>query len=259
MTSTKPEHVTSLLVPGDPDPVELVNEMSDFPVVLVCEHAGQAIPHRLADLGVAQVALDDHIGWDIGARAVTLRLAETLGAPAVLQRYSRLVIDCNRPPEAPDSIPEISDGVAVPGNASLSAGARNVRIRELFMPFHEATSALLRRRTVRATFAIHSFTPRMNGRSRPWDISFLYRKDSVTSLRLQAAICALQPQLRIGMNEPYQIDDASDWFVPRHGEASCIAHSLIEIRNDHIVDAEGQRRWADLLAETITMFLDPDT
>lgn len=104
----------SLLTGRDPNPVEIVNADSRSPVVLFCEHAGQAIPERLAGLGISRQDLDAHIGWDIGAEAVARHMAQILGAPLVIQRYSRLVIDCNRPPQAPDAMPEISDGVAVP-------------------------------------------------------------------------------------------------------------------------------------------------
>ena len=244
-----------LLSGEDPDPVEWVNAKSDHPVLLVCEHAGQRLPSRLGDLGLPSDALNAHIGWDIGARAVTLRMAEKLDAPAVLQRYSRLVIDCNRPPEAPDAIPAISDGVKIPGNTGLDAVHRQARVSEIFQPFHDATATLLDNASRRAAFAIHSFTPSMGGKSRPWDIGLLYRHDDETSPRLRDAIAAIRPDLTIGMNEPYQIEDASDWFVPRHGEARGIAHSLIEIRNDHIADAAGQSAFADLLSAAILTLL----
>lgn len=245
----------TLLSAGDPAPVELVNEDSEHPVLLVCEHAGQAVPARLQGLGVSAAALDAHIGWDIGARAVTLLMARKLGAPAVLQRYSRLVIDCNRPPEASDAIPEVSDGVTVPANRALAPAERAARVTEIFDPFQQATSALLSRPGRRAAFAIHSFTPVLAGRARPWDIGFLFRHDSATSRALQAAIGALRPDLTIGINEPYRIDDESDWFVPRHGESSGLAHSLIEIRNDQIGTPAGQGAFADLLCSAITDFL----
>ena len=244
-----------LLLSSDPNPVELVNAHSDHPVVLVCEHAGQAVPDALNGLGLPPGALDAHIGWDIGARAVTLRLAKALGMPAVLQRYSRLVIDCNRPPEAPDSVPAVSDGVLVPDNAGLNDKARQARVSEIFEPFHDATAALLDHPCRRATFAIHSFTPSMGGRTRPWDIGLLYRYDEKTSPLLRDSIAAIRPDLLIGMNEPYQIDDESDWFVPHHGEARGFAHSLIEIRNDQIVDVAGQAIFADLLSAALTDFL----
>ncbi len=246
----------SLLSPNDPEPVELINADSAHPVLLVCEHAGQVVPEWLDDLGLPAGALDDHNGWDIGARAVTLRIAENLGAPAVLQRYSRLLIDCNRPPEAPDSIPEISHGTPVPANRNLTGAQRQARVAEVFQPFHLATTALLDHPGRRAAFAIHSFTPVLAGVARPWDIGFLFRHDTETSHRLSGAVARIRPELNIGMNQPYQIEDASDWFVPRHGEAMGVAHSLVEIRNDYLRDAAGQTAWADLLSSAIITFLE---
>lgn len=249
------QNLQSLLSPQDPDPVELVNPQSDFPILLVCEHAGQQIPAALDGLGLAEGEINAHIGWDIGARAVTLQLAQLLGAPAILQRYSRLVIDCNRPPQAFDAMPSKSDGIDVPGNQRLDAAQRQVRISEIFDPLHRATSALLDHPTRKAAISIHSFTRSMAGVQRPWDVGLLFRHDTKTSSFLQSELARLRPKLKIGMNQPYQIDDASDWFVPQQGEARGIAHSLIEIRNDHIATETGQAAFAKLLAPALTALL----
>lgn len=244
-----------LLTPADAAPVELLNPESEFPAVLFCEHAGQLVPERLSGLGVTLEQLDAHIGWDIGAEAVTRVMADILGAPAILQRYSRLVIDCNRPPDAPDAMPEVSDGIVVPGNRGLGAAEREARVAEIFQPFQDAAAGLVERVPRRAAFAIHSFTPVFGGAPRPWELGFLFRHDRRTSSLLRDFVSRRRPKTMIGMNEPYQIDDASDWFVPRHGEARNLPHSLIEIRNDLITDAEGQAAWAELLSAAITEFL----
>ena len=176
--------VQSLLIKGDPKPVDVVNGHSDHPLLLVCEHAGQEIPAQLGDLGINRVALDDHIGWDIGAEAVTRAMALALGAPAVIQRYSRLVIDCNRPYDVTDAIPCVSDGVEIPGNLNLSASARAARIEEIFTPFHAEIANQYEKFARRIVLSIHSFTPSMNGTDRPWDIGFLFRKDTQTCAHL---------------------------------------------------------------------------
>jgi predicted N-formylglutamate amidohydrolase len=246
----------SLLAPGDPAPVEIVNADSDHPVLLVCEHAGQAVPARLGDLGLPVGEIDRHIGWDIGAEAVARRMAASIGCACVIQPYSRLVIDCNRPPGAHDSIPEVSDGTTVPGNLGLDDLRRNARVSEIFEPYHAALADRLDRVPSRVAVSIHSFTPHFNGASRRWDIGFLFRKDEHTSARLADILGSENPDLHIGMNQPYQIDDLSDWFVPQHGEARGLPHSLIEIRNDHIDSRDGQDRWADLLAVTLNRWLE---
>ncbi len=245
----------TLLTEDDPSPVTIRNGHSVHPVLLVCEHAGQAIPAQLSGLGLEPGQLDRHIGWDIGAGAVTCRLASMLDAPAILQHYSRLVIDCNRPPSAPDSIPEISDGTLVPGNQQLTPQRRNQRITEIFAPFHNAVAKALNDPARQAVFSIHSFTPVLGGINRPWNIGLLYRQDSCTSMALREMLQGMCPSLQIGMNEPYQVNDHSDWFVPVHGEPSGLPHSLIELRNDQVDDDAGQLRWAQLLHDVIVQFL----
>ncbi|GLO72657.1 N-formylglutamate amidohydrolase [Phaeobacter inhibens] len=245
----------ALLGPQDPSPVEVINAASDHPLLLVCEHAGKRVPHALNGLGIAQEDRDSHVGWDIGAAAVTRILAKALGAPAILQSYSRLVIDCNRPPDAPDAMPEANHGVQVPGNRDLSAAARADRIAEIFGPFQATVERQLMQQSRKIVLSIHSFTPFLAGEPRPWHVGFLFRQDAQTSTHLARFIADAQPELTIGMNQPYQIDDTSDWFVPQHGETSGLPHSLIEIRNDLIGDAAGQQKWADILIAAINRYL----
>ncbi|MFD2741574.1 N-formylglutamate amidohydrolase [Sulfitobacter aestuarii] len=244
-----------LLGADDPAPVTVLNPDSDHPVLLVCEHAGRAVPQALNGLGVKVEDRGSHVCWDIGAEAVTRLMAGALGAPAVLQSYSRLVIDCNRPPTAPDAIPEINHGVQVPGNRALEEAARAARVREIFDPFQDKVAEYLRQPSRRMVLAIHSFTPTLGTAPRPWEIGFLFRHDIQTSTHLARSVQEARPELTIGMNEPYQIDDESDWFVPQHGEASGLPHSLIEIRNDQIGEARGQTAWAETLITAINRYL----
>ncbi|MGB3312889.1 MAG: N-formylglutamate amidohydrolase, partial [Albidovulum sp.] len=137
----------TLLSDTDPEPVEWINRESDVPVLLVCEHAGRAVPASLVGLGLAKGAVDDHIGWDIGAMGVARRLAEKLGAPLVAQRYSRLVIDCNRPPESASAMPATSDQQPVPGNAGLTSDQCSLRVREIFAPFAAAVESAFDKHT----------------------------------------------------------------------------------------------------------------
>lgn len=253
----KPE--LRLLNAGDPSPVELVNDDARSPLLLVCEHAGQAIPAALGDLGVASHDLQRHIAYDLGAERVARKMAARLDATLVLQRYSRLVIDCNRPVGSPQSVPEISDGTVVPANLDISSEARAARVREIFTPFHDMVSRLIAERRPRAVFAIHSFTPVMQGFARPWALGFLFRHDKATSMLLAETIGKAHPDLTVGLNEPYTIDDENDWFVPEHGERTGIPHSLIEVRNDLIADEAGTARMSDILANAIDVFLQWDS
>lgn len=241
----------TLLDADDPQPVEVLNGGSTYPVTLVCEHAGRAIPGRLGSLGLDQEALDRHIAWDIGAGPLTRCLAENLGATAILQPYSRLVIDCNRPVQVPDAMPAMSDNTPVPGNTRLSDEDRKARIDEIFSPFHRAIDDVLDQGRSPAAVSIHSFTPVMHGQPRPWHIGFVSRQDRATSTLLASVIEARRPDLTIGFDEPYQIGDTSDWFIPRHCERRGLRHNLIEVRNDGLADGRMIGAWCDLLEAAI--------
>jgi predicted N-formylglutamate amidohydrolase len=247
----------TLLSPRDPRPVELVNADARSAFVLACEHAGRAVPERLGDLGVSPADMDRHIAYDRGAEEVSRNLSKRLDAPLVLQRYSRLVIDCNRPSTAPDCFPEISDGTPIPANAGLAAADRQRRLDEIHRPFHQALAALLDRRAAAGAtpilVAVHSFTPRLaGGADRHWQLGVLSNRDRRFAERFLAAFQARNPDIPSAHNEPYVVDDLSDYTIPVHGEARGLPHVLIEIRNDLIADAAGQARWAGLIADALT-------
>lgn len=254
-----PAPLPALLSVADPAPVDWVNPDSAAPVLIVCEHAGQAIPAALEGLGLPDGAIDDHIGWDIGAWEVAQRVARRLGAPLVAQRYSRLVIDCNRPPLGSGSIPEVSDGVPVPGNRGLAPAERQARVREIFQPFAAAVEDGFARAPRRLAISIHSFTRTMRGQAeRPWHAGFLARQELDTSRRFIDHISGSAPHLVLALNEPYQVDDETDWFIPVQCETRRIRHSLVEVRNDLIRTAKGQDQWAEYLADSIRWILRAD-
>src|SRR3954453_11617384 len=155
--------VPALLAPDEPNPVRILRETGASDFVLTADHAGKAIPRRLGTLGVAAADLERHIAWDIGIAGVTERLSTALDAAAVLQTWSRLVIDCNRDPTWPSAMPVISELTEIPGNVDLTDVDRNARVAEIFRPYHDKISALIEARTVagrRTIFvAMHSFTP----------------------------------------------------------------------------------------------------
>ncbi len=246
----------ALLSAKDPAPVEWFNADSAAPILLVCEHAGRAVPEALAGLGLPEGAIDDHIGWDIGALAVARRIAERLGAPLIAQRYSRLVIDCNRPPLSPGAIPEISDGQRVPGNAAISPEQRMAHVRDVFDPFAAAVVDAFSQAPRKLAISIHSFTRAMRGKGeRPWHAGFLARQELDTSRRFIDHIAQAAPHLVLALNEPYQVEDETDWFIPTQCEARHIRHSLVEIRNDLIRTSEGQDLWAGYLTDAIHSIL----
>src|SRR5260221_5429313 len=131
------------LLEGEEGPAIVVNEGGRSPCVLICEHASNRLPKSLGPLGLPEVELSRHIAWDIGAEKVSRLLSKLIDAPLVLQRYSRLAYDCNRPPESPDAMPEVSETTEIPGNRKLSAEAKLARIREIYRPFHAGGADLL--------------------------------------------------------------------------------------------------------------------
>ncbi len=248
------QHVPAraLLGRDDPDPVEVVRADGTSSVLLLCEHAGRAVPASLAGLGLNAVDMDKHIAWDIGAEATARHLSDLLDAPLVLQRYSRLVIDTNRPLSAPDCIPEISDGTVVPGNAGLDHSARAQRYDAIHRPLHDTVAAMLDARAAAgrpgALVTIHSYTPVFEGQARAMSIGILHNRDARLALALNAALTQIAPEDVIALNAPYIVDDDSDYAIPVHGEQRGIPHALIEIRNDEIAGAAGQQLWAARLA-----------
>lgn len=241
---------------ADPWPVEIVNPSSRSPLLLVCEHAGRAVPRALGLLGLSPREMELHIAWDIGAGELARALARRFGCTLILQRYSRLVIDCNRPPGIPQSIPETSDGIAVPANRGLAPADRARREAEIFAPYAEACAAAMARPRIRFAYAIHSFTPVMAGRARPWDVGFLYRHPASGGRALVDLAARAWPDLVIGDNEPYTVEDDTDWFVPACAEPRGIPHGLIEVRNDHLLSTGGRRLWAERLGTLLATFMD---
>lgn len=239
---------------GDPDPVEWVNPGGSSTFFLTCEHAGRAVPAALGDLGIPPAEMDRHIAYDVGAEGLSRALSALLDAPLVLQRYSRLVIDCNRPFEAVDCVVARSDGTEVPVNTGIEDWERRRRYVEIHQPLHEAIAVALdqRRAADRPTLlvSVHSFTPvmRSTGAARQFELGLLYNRDGRLAQRLAAAFRAANPDVTVKLNEPYVVDDLSDYTIPVHGEKRRIPHVLLEVRNDLINDARGQQEWADRLA-----------
>ncbi|WP_372018854.1 N-formylglutamate amidohydrolase [Pseudoxanthomonas sp. 10H] len=244
----------ALLQAGDPAPFELLNPDGASTWLFVVDHAGQAIPRALGDLGLPPGEIDRHIGWDIGIAGVARRLAANLDAWTVLQAYSRLVIDCNRPLDSPTLVVERSDGTAVPRNAALEAAARQARVREIFAPYHACIAQALDRRQAAARptllVTLHSFTPAMGGIARPWHCGVLYHRDSRLAHALRDALLA-EGDLVVGDNQPYAVSDTSDYAIPVHGEQRGLPHVELEIRQDLIADDAGQQLWAQRLARLL--------
>ena len=238
--------------PGDAAVFETVNGGGACALQLVCDHASRAVPAEMQNLGLTEAQFERHIAFDIGAAEVTRLLARRLDAQAVLTGYSRLVIDVNRPPGHPQSIPEISDQTVIPGNRNLSEADQAVRVSALFEPYHnaihEALAHLWRRGTPPALFSVHSFSPEFGDGHRPWDIGVLWNRDPRIAWPLIEKLAA--HGLHVGDNEPYSGRDLA-YTINLHGGAPGLPNCVVEINQNQIRDQDGIERWADILARVM--------
>ncbi|MFQ5955254.1 MAG: N-formylglutamate amidohydrolase [Kiloniellales bacterium] len=255
------DSAASLIGPADPPPFERVNPRGRAAALLICDHAGRAVPKVLERLGLADAVLRQHVAWDVGAGEVTRRLARALDAPAVLGVYSRLVIDLNRRPGTPDSISDLSHGVAVPGNRGLGRVEVEARLDQIFRPYHRAVDdaiAEARARGVDPAFvSIHSYTPVLRDIERPWHIGVSWDRDRRLSDPLIAALKA-DPALCIGENQPYSGLGGNGYSVEAHAVATGLADTVVEIRQDLIETPAGAEHWASVLARALAEVLSVD-
>ncbi len=223
-------------------------------VLLVCDHARNAVPPEIGTLGLGPEDMGRHIAFDVGARGVTLGLAQRLGAGAVLSTFSRLVIDPNRGEDDPTLVMRLYDGSIVPGNRRVTHGEVERRLERYHRPYHgaiaEALDAIEEAGAAPILVSIHSFTPRLRGRGlRPWHVGVLWDSDDRLVRPLLDRLRA-EPDLSVGDNEPYsgQLKGDCMW---RHGTCRGVPHVLLEIRNDLIRDHDCQADWAARLAPMI--------
>lgn len=256
-----PADTPTLLSESEPPAFDVVNPDGTAEVLLICDHASNRFPACLGDMGLDLNQRGFHIAYDIGAAAVTRRLSAALDAPAVLCNYSRLVIDCNRSPGNPESVLEVSDGHAIPGNQGLSDINILQRQSEIFWPYHTAIATAVSQMWRRhgrppALFSVHSFTPLWAGESRPWDVGVLWHHDQRISAPLMQGL-ADRFGLNVGDNLPYAGIEAA-YSIDVHGDAAGIANVVIEIRQDQIADDAGIAVWSDRLIETLPAILSQD-
>ena len=235
-------------------PVHELNTSGRSPFLLTSDHYGRLIPRVLGDLGLGESELTRHIAWDIGIAGVAEAVSGHLDARLVAQRYSRLVIDCNRPPTAPSSIPIVSETTTIPGNEGLARDDAEARRQQIFDPYHrridEVIDARLAAGRPTVLVSLHSFTPVYAGIARPWHVGTLYHRDTKLPPRLLKGLRA-EAGLVVGDNEPYAVSDETDYTIPVHGEARGLMNSGIEIRQDLIGDPSGQQQWAERLARVL--------
>jgi predicted N-formylglutamate amidohydrolase len=230
-----------LLSPGEPSPYQVVNPLAEKPVLLVCDHAGCRFPASLGTLGLDPFARRCHLAWDIGAGALTERLAKQLGVTAVLARYSRLVVDCNRELMDPGAFLEYGDGILVPGNRHLARAEKERRADAVYWPYHRAIDDQVRRLRAAgpppAFISMHSFAPVLDGIVRDVQMGVLWDADSrLSDIFIEEFRAA---GYVTGDNEPYSGRAPQDYTVDNHAEAGGLPHVGIEVRQDLIGDVAG--------------------
>ncbi|MBT8077945.1 MAG: N-formylglutamate amidohydrolase [Gammaproteobacteria bacterium] len=238
-----------ILKSDEPAPYRVLNPESTLPILLICDHASRRFPAALGTLGIDPAARRCHLAWDIGAGALTEKLAASLGATAVMQRYSRLAVDCNRQLLDPGAFLEFGDGMVIAGNRNLRDADKEARANAIYWPYHAAISQQVDRLQAAghppAFLSIHSFTPVLNGISRHWEMGILWDKDSSIARPMIEELRAAGYD--VGDNEPYSGKAPQDFTIDHHAESTGIPHVGIEIRQDLIDDDAGVGEIADVL------------
>ena len=232
------------------DPVETIDGDFASGLLLLCDHASNALPKEYGDLGLSPEIYQRHIAYDIGARAVTVELSQRLGVPAVMSTFSRLLVDPNRGEDDPTVIMRLSDGVVIPGNHPIAPQEVEQRLARYHRPYHQAIDdaldACFAAGTVPAVFSIHSFTAAWKGIARPWEIAFLWDKDPRFTKPLVDLLRA-DPAIVVGDNQPYDGALRNDTMY-RHCTSRGLAHTLVEFRQDLIDDQNDVVAWCDRLS-----------
>jgi len=237
------------------EPVTLNRAAGDARLVLICEHASAAVPEEYAGLGLTPEQLNDHIGWDIGAADVTTELSRLLGVPAVLSAASRLLVDCNRELDAADLIPQASHGTVIPGNASIDGAERARRLARFYDPYHAAIDAMLGGRADVLLLSVHSFTPSLNGNSRPFEVGVLF--DDFDRLAHAFARDIAEAGFGVRMNEPYSGLDGLIFSARLHGRTHGIRYLELEINNCLLRSEADARAIAGRLAGAVAQLAEP--
>jgi predicted N-formylglutamate amidohydrolase len=249
----------ALLSPKEPPAFHVERPHGSSSFVLVADHASNRVPAQLGDLGLSVPELARHIGWDIGIARVGHYLSEALDACFVMQQYSRLVIDCNRPPGSPGSILEVSERTRIPGNEGVSAEQRKARESEVFWPYQNRIRDVIDERNTRGQssvmIALHSFTPVYMDERRSVEIGVLYESDQRLAGPLLRVLHA-EPGLNVGDNAPYAMSLSTDFTMTTHAVARGLMHVELEIRQDLIGEDAQCAAWAERLSRWLPAALE---
>lgn len=232
----------------------VTNPNARSPVVLICEHASNFIPDNYVGLGLSAPAQNSHVAWDPGAFPVSARLSDLMDAQLVYGGVSRLIYDCNRPPDAPDAMPQKSEIYDIPGNINLDGAEKLHRVKTYFGPFRSAVNDAMNRVSQPVIVTIHSFTPVYMGQKRTFDIGVLHDSDN----RLADALLHLAPDQtshNVKRNQPYGPVDGVTHTLKHHAVRHGHLNVMLEIRNDIIATEDQQEQMAECLCSWLTAAL----
>lgn len=259
---TLPASPRKIISAGEAPPVRVVNPSGSGLGVIVVDHASNRVPKALKDMGLKKNTLKQHIAWDIGAEDASLYLSRALDMPAVVAEYSRLVIDLNRAPAHIECIPEVSDHITIPANKSLSKKQRDQRLKEVYWPYQKTIGTVVdrfvKKKKVPFILSVHSYTPEMDGKKRPWHIALLWNKEREIARKVVQNIRRAHPDILVGENEPYTLkgDRFQGSTVWRHAEERGLPYIFVEFRQDLVDTRKKAQDWAALLLEAIRPVLD---
>ncbi len=240
----------ALLSEDDPPVFLIERAQGSSAFVLTCDHAGRAIPRKLARLSLSEHELSTHVAWDLVVAELGRQLSTRLDAFLIMHNYSRLVIDANRPPDAPDSIPTLCEHTRIAANEGLSSSDARQRFEEVFQPYHQRIRDELDARRARACpsvlVALHSFTPVYMNEGRRWHVGVLYGRDPRLGRLVREGLRS-DGTLIVGDNQPYAVSDASDYTIIVHGEQRGLPHVELEIRQDLLASESDVQWWAERL------------
>ncbi|WP_416898984.1 MAG: N-formylglutamate amidohydrolase [Minwuia sp.] len=240
----------------DPPPFHLLNTDGAARALLVCDHASNALPRRYGTLGIDPDKMFEHIAWDVGAAAVTRTLSDLLDAPAIMGGASRLLVDLNRYPEDPSAIPARSDGTHVTGNDGIGEAERTERLAWHATYHAEVERLIAGFDGAPVLLFIHSFTPRIGGKGRPWHLGVLHHGGSPES---DALLKVLHQDTAIvtGDNQPYSVDQPKSHSIFRHAIDAGRPYIALEIRQDLIETLPDAETWAERIATAFREALSP--
>ncbi|SFR46126.1 N-formylglutamate amidohydrolase [Litoreibacter janthinus] len=245
---------TPLLSEEEGAAYETLNADGRSPVVFVCEHASNRVPASLNGLGLTQDQLQTHVAWDPGASKLARRLSAVFNASLIEARFSRLVYDCNRPPDAPSAMPADTEVCPIPGNAAITPAARAARAHAIYEPFHREVSRILdgKRKAFIAPVlvTIHSFTPVFHGQKRDVEIGLLHAQDNRLADALMQAMTDAPHDIRF--NAPYGPEDGVLHSIEKHLLEGPLPYVMIEVRNDLLASEAGLSNMSALLARSIS-------